>query len=199
MRGNGKRVGMEIRMFAVLKTGGKQYKVGSGDILRVEKLAAVSGETVQFNEILMVGDRVGEPFVEGAAVQAQVIDQIKDRKVIHFVRRRRKHGSKRTKGHRQRLTLLRVTDILETGAAETGVKEAVGAGSVPRDLDISAIPETGAISADLEVPPMEDTTPVPANAGPGDSHDTETVSGSKGQDAADGTDRSDQASEQATN
>ncbi len=186
-------------MFAVLKTGGKQYKVGSGDILRVEKLAAVSGETVQFNEILMVGDRIGEPFVEGAAVQAQVIEQIKDRKVIHFVRRRRKHGSKRTKGHRQRLTLLRVTDILETGAAESGVKVAVGAGPAPRDPDISAIPEAGETSADLGIPPVEDTVPVPAEAGPEDSHDTETVSEPEAQGGDDRADRSGQANEQATN
>jgi len=186
-------------MFAVLKTGGKQYKVGSGDILRVEKLAAASGETVQFNKILMVGDRIGEPFVEGAAVQAQVIDQIKDRKVIHFFRRRRKHGSKRTKGHRQQLTLLRVTEILEAGGAESGVKAAVGAGSVLRDLDISATPEIGETSADPGVPPVEDTVPVPAAAGPEDSHDTETVSGSEGQGDDDGADRPGQANEQATN
>ena len=64
-------------MFAVLKTGGKQYRVQSGDILRVEKLAADAGEKVQFNEVLMVGATVGAPFVEGAGVQAEVIDQIK--------------------------------------------------------------------------------------------------------------------------
>ncbi|MBY6047042.1 50S ribosomal protein L21 [Vannielia litorea] len=117
-------------MFAVMKTGGKQYKVASGDVLRVEKLAAEAGETVQFNEILMVGSTVGSPMVEGAAVQAEVIDQIKGEKVIHFVKRRRKHGSQRTKGHRQQLTLLRVTDILEKGGDKTGVKAAIGAGSV---------------------------------------------------------------------
>ena len=115
-------------MFAVLKTGGKQYKVQSGDVLRVEKLAANAGETVQFNEILMVGSTIGSPLVSGAGVQAEVIDQIKDKKVIHFVKRRRKHGSKRTKGHRQQLTLLRIGDILESGAGDSGVKEAVGAG-----------------------------------------------------------------------
>ncbi len=121
-------------MFAVLKTGGKQYKVQSGDLLRVEKLAADAGEKVQFNEILMLGgDKpvLGAPLVDGAAVQAEVIDQIKGEKVIHFVKRRRKHGSKRTKGHRQQLTLLRVTDILEKGADKSGVKAALGAGSVP--------------------------------------------------------------------
>ena len=120
-------------MFAVLKTGGKQYKVQAGDVLRVEKLAAAAGETVQFNEILMVGgDKpvLGAPLVSGAAVQATVIDQIKGEKLIHFVKRRRKHSSKRTKGHRQQLTLLRVTEILASGADKSGVKAAVGAGSV---------------------------------------------------------------------
>jgi large subunit ribosomal protein L21 len=117
-------------MFAVLKTGGKQYKVSSGDMLRVEKLAAAAGDTVQFNDILMVGDTVGTPLVEGAGVQAEVIDQIKGDKVINFVKRRRKHSSKRTKGHRQQLTLIKVTEILETGADTSGVMAAMGAGSV---------------------------------------------------------------------
>lgn len=115
-------------MFAVMKTGGKQYRVQAGDVLRVEKLAADAGETVQFNDVLMVGSTVGTPLVDGAGVQAQVIEQIKGEKVIHFVKRRRKHGSKRTKGHRQQLTLLRVTDILESGAGDSGVKAAIGAG-----------------------------------------------------------------------
>ena len=120
-------------MFAVLKTGGKQYKVQSGDTLRVEKLAADAGEKVQFNEILMLGGDapvIGAPLVEGAAVQAEVVDQIKGDKVISFVKRRRKHSSKRTRGHRQQLTVLRVTEILEKGADKSGVKAAVGAGSV---------------------------------------------------------------------
>ena len=120
-------------MFAVLKTGGKQYKVQSGDVLKVEKLAADAGEKVQFNEVLMLGgDKpvLGAPLVDGAAVQAEVVDQIKGDKLIHFVKRRRKHGSRRTKGHRQQLTLLRITDILEKGAEKSGVKAAIGAGSV---------------------------------------------------------------------
>ena len=120
-------------MFAVLKTGGKQYKVQSGDMLRVEKLAADAGETVQFNEVLMLGGDapvIGAPLIAGAAVQAEVVDQVKGDKVIHFVKRRRKHGSQRTKGHRQQLTLLRVTDILAKGADKSGVKAAIGARSV---------------------------------------------------------------------
>ena len=129
-------------MFAVMKTGGKQYKVSSGDVLRVERLAADAGETVQFNEVLMVGDAIGTPTVEGAGVQAEVIDQIKGEKLIHFVKRRRKHGSKRTKGHRQKLTLVRITDILESGADKSGVKAAIGTGS----LSAAALAAMGAAS-----------------------------------------------------
>ena len=128
-------------MFAVLKTGGKQYKVQSGDLLRVEKLAADAGETVQFNEILMIGGAtpvVGSPRVDGAAVQAEVIDQIKGPKTINFVKRRRKHSSQRTKGHRQQLTLLRVTEILSSGAAASGIKAAVGTGSVASAAPVAA-------------------------------------------------------------
>ena len=118
-------------MFAVLKTGGKQYKVASGDVLRVEKLAANAGDKIQFNEILMVGSTVGAPLVEGAGVQAEVIDQIKGEKTINFVKRRRKHSSARKKGHRQQLTLVRIAEILEKGADKSGVMAAVsGAGVV---------------------------------------------------------------------
>ncbi|GAA6165319.1 hypothetical protein NBRC116590_30230 [Pelagimonas sp. KU-00592-HH] len=137
-------------MFAVLKTGGKQYKVQSGDVLRVEKLAADAGEKVQFNEVLMLGGDntvVGAPLVEGAAVQAEVIDQIKGEKVIKFVKRRRKHSSKRTVGHRQKLTLVRVTDILASGADASGVKAAVGAGSVA-SAPAAAAPKKAAAKAE---------------------------------------------------
>ena len=122
-------------MFAVLKTGGKQYRVQSGDVLRVERLAADAGETVQFNEILMVGGEsltIGVPFVAGAAVQAEVIDQIKGEKVIHFVKRRRKHSSQRTKGHRQHLTLVRVTEVMASGAEASGVAAATGTADARR-------------------------------------------------------------------
>ena len=86
-------------MFAVIKTGGKQYTVRAGDVLRVELIDAVAGDKVQFNEILMVGGEkvtVGAPMVAGAAVQADVIDNIKGEKTIHFVKRRRKHSSQYT-------------------------------------------------------------------------------------------------------
>jgi large subunit ribosomal protein L21 len=117
-------------MFAVLKTGGKQYTVRAGDVLRVELIAAGSGDKVQFNDVLMVGgDKpvVGSPLVKGAAVQAEVIEgQIKAEKVITYHKRRRKHSSQRTRGHRQKLTLVRITDILASGAEKSGVAAAIG-------------------------------------------------------------------------
>jgi len=143
------------QMFAVLKTGGKQYRVQAGDVLRVEKLAANAGDKVQFNEILMVGATVGTPLVAGAAVQADVIDQIKGDKVIHFVRRRRKHSSKRTKGHRQQLTLLKVTEILEKGGDKSGVMAAVGAGSVAVAAVAAAKPAKKAAPKKEEAPKAE--------------------------------------------
>lgn len=115
-------------MFAVLKTGGKQYKVAKNDIFLVEKLTAEAGETVQFNEVLMFGGEtvtVGAPRVEDAAVQAEVLEQMKGPKVISFVKRRRKHSSKRTRGHRQQLTRVRITEILTSGADASGVKAAI--------------------------------------------------------------------------
>ena len=128
-------------MFAVLKTGGKQYRVQAGDVLRVEKLAANAGDKVQFNEILMVGSTVGAPLVAGAAVQAEVIDQIKADKVITFVKRRRKHSSQRTKGHRQHLTLVRVTEVLASGAESTGVAAATGTADARRAAHNTAAKE----------------------------------------------------------
>ena len=125
-------------MFAVLKTGGKQYKVASGDVLRVEKLDASAGETIQFNEVLMVNNTVGAPFVVDAGVQAEVIDQIKGEKTINFVKRRRKHSSARKKGHRQQLTLVRIGDILEKGANKSGVKAAMGGAGVSYAVALGA-------------------------------------------------------------
>src|SRR6056297_3134607 len=142
----------KTQMFAVIKTGGKQYKVQSGDMLRVEKLAADAGEKVQFNEILMLGgDKpvVGAPLIQGAAVQAEVVDQIKGDKVINFVKRRRKHGSKRTRGHRQQLTLLRVTEILEKGADKSGVKAAVGASALAAGMSKTRYADNKAEQAEM--------------------------------------------------
>lgn len=136
----------ECGMFAVIKTGGKQYRVQAGDVLRVEKLNAEAGDTVQFNDVLMVGNTIGAPLVKGAGVQAEIVDQIKGEKVIHFVKRRRKHSSKRTKGHRQQLTLIRVTEVLEKGADKSGVKPALGARSKVEDAPKKTKPAKAAAS-----------------------------------------------------
>lgn len=133
-------------------------------MLRVEKLAADAGETIQFNDILMLGgDKtvVGAPLIEGAGVQAEVVDQIKGEKVTHFVKRRRKHSSKRTKGHRQKLTLVKVTDILSSGADKTGVKAAVGAGSVAA-VAVAAT-EAKKPAAKKAAPKSEDAAPAGAD------------------------------------
>ena len=148
-------------MFAVLKTGGKQYKVQSGDTLRVEKLAANAGDTVQFNEVLMIGGDapvVGSPVVADAGVQAEVIEQIKGPKTINFVKRRRKHSSKRTKGHRQQLTLIRVTDILASGASASGIMAAEnGAGFVLGSEDAKPAQKAKSSKASVKAPKPEAT------------------------------------------
>ncbi|MDB2579497.1 50S ribosomal protein L21 [Tateyamaria sp.] len=148
-------------MFAVLKTGGKQYKVQSGDTLRVEKLAANAGDTVQFNEVLMIGGDapvVGSPVVADAGVQAKVIEQIKGPKTINFVKRRRKHSSKRTKGHRQQLTLIRVTDILASGASASGIMAAEnGAGFVLGSEDAKPAKKAKSSKASVESSKPETT------------------------------------------
>lgn len=138
-------------MFAVLKTGGKQYKVQAGDVLRVEKLAANAGDKIQFNEILMVGGdtvTVGVPTVAGAGVVAEVIDQIKGEKTIHYVKRRRKHSSQRTKGHRQHLTLVRVTEVLASGADKSGIAAATGTADARRAAHGAAAPAAADASAE---------------------------------------------------
>lgn len=103
-------------MFAVIKTGGKQYKVAKDDVFNVEKLAGDAGETVVFDQVLMVGGEgaatVGAPLVEGASVKAEVVAQTRGPKVITFKKRRRKHSSARKRGHRQQLTRIRITEIL---------------------------------------------------------------------------------------
>ena len=114
-------------MYAIIETGGKQYKVEKDDVLAVEKLSANGGDKVQFNSVLLTGGsevKVGDPLIKGAGVQATVIQQIKDKKVVSFVKRRRKSSSKSKKGHRQQITLVRITDILETGADKSNVQEA---------------------------------------------------------------------------
>jgi large subunit ribosomal protein L21 len=105
-------------MFAVIKTGGKQYRVAAEDLLKVEKIKGEPGEIVQFGEVLVVGGdpaTIGAPTVEGASVAAEVVEQGRGPKVIAFKKRRRKN-SRRKRGHRQEFTLVRITEILTAGA-----------------------------------------------------------------------------------
>ena len=111
-------------MFAVVKTGGKQYRVTEEQELRVEKIDGETGSIVQLSEVLMVGDQVGAPLVDGASVAAEIVEQGRARKVIAFKKRRRQN-SRRKIGHRQSFTLIRVSEILTGGKSPS--KEATGA------------------------------------------------------------------------
>ncbi|WP_024350277.1 50S ribosomal protein L21 [Aurantimonas coralicida] len=103
-------------MFAVIKTGGKQYRVVPNDKFTIERLPGAAGDLVTFNEVLMVGSTIGAPFVQGAAVTAEIVEQTRGKKVISFKKRRRQN-SKRTRGHRQDLTMIRIAEILTDGKA----------------------------------------------------------------------------------
>lgn len=108
-------------MFAVIKTGGKQYRVAAEDKLKVEKVAGEPGEIIQFGEVLVVGGdtvTLGTPTVSGASVAAEVVAQERGPKVIAFKKRRRKN-SRRKRGHRQEFTLIRISEILLDGAKPT--------------------------------------------------------------------------------
>ncbi|EFH93079.1 MAG: 50S ribosomal protein L21 [Finegoldia magna] len=100
-------------MFAIIKTGGKQYKVSEGDVIKVEKIEAEAGDKIEFDQVLMVaGDdvKVGSPVVEGAKVQAEVLDQKKDKKIVIFKFKAKKNYRKK-KGHRQPYTLVKIEKI----------------------------------------------------------------------------------------
>jgi large subunit ribosomal protein L21 len=105
-------------MFAVIKSGGKQYKVAKNDVIRVEKLDVEAGASIDLSEVLMVGDNksqtMGVPLVDGASVSATVLEQMRDRKIIIFKKKRRQNY-RRKNGHRQHLTVLRIDDIQAAG------------------------------------------------------------------------------------
>ena len=142
-------------MFAVIRTGGKQYRVAAEDVIKVEKVKGDPGEIVQFGEVLVVGGddvTLGVPTVAGASVAAEVLEQGRGAKVIAFKKRRRKN-SRRKRGHRQEFTLLRVTEILTDGAKPTVTarpkperkpKPAVAASEDGDDAEESAAPKAKA-------------------------------------------------------
>jgi large subunit ribosomal protein L21 len=126
-------------MFAVFKTGGKQYRVAAEDVLKVDKVKGERGEIVEFGEVLMLGGdsvTLGAPTVSGAMVAAEVLEQARGPKIIAFKKRRRKN-SRRKRGHRQEFTLLRITEILTDGQKPSKAAR-------PR---VAAPPESAAVTA----------------------------------------------------
>ena len=125
-------------MHAVIRTGGKQYRVAADDVIKVEKLSGDAGDVVVFDEILAVGDgdaaQLGAPLVDGASVAARVIAQDRGEKIIVFKKKRRKNYRRR-KGHRQDLTVLRIEEILTGGkkAAKTGGAKPAAKKTAPKD------------------------------------------------------------------
>ncbi|MEQ8371178.1 MAG: 50S ribosomal protein L21 [Alphaproteobacteria bacterium] len=108
-------------MYAVIRTGGKQYRIAPGDVIRVERLAGEAGATLTLDDVLMVGGdgaapRLGAPVLAGASVKATVLEQDRNDKIIVFKKQRRQNH-RRKRGHRQQVTVLRITDIVAKGGA----------------------------------------------------------------------------------
>ncbi len=146
-------------MFAVIKTGGKQYRVAADDVIKVEYLVGEAGDMVEIGHVLMVGAdadvSMGTPFVEGAMVSAEVVEQGRSKKTLSFKKRRRQN-SKRIKGHRQQLTTLRIAEILTDGAKPSKKAKAKAPVAVPA-------PETATAAAPLmAVTQVEETEKKPA-------------------------------------
>ncbi len=148
-------------MYAVVKTGGKQYRVSKDDIMHVERLEGDAGDIVTLPEVLMIGDggnvQVGEPTISGASVAAEIVEQGRARKIIIFKKRRRQNY-RRKKGHRQHFTMLKVTDILTDGAKpKKAVKKAAPKKEEPKaeaapakaaKAEAKAAPKKAAVKAD---------------------------------------------------
>ncbi|NGP16550.1 50S ribosomal protein L21 [Devosia aurantiaca] len=116
--------------FAVIKTGGKQYKVAANDLIKIEKLEASAGDIVTFDQVLMVGDTIGLPLVEGALVAGELVETRKSKTVIIFKKRAAATDSRRRNGHRQLLSTVRITEIL-TGGAQPTARAAAATDTTP--------------------------------------------------------------------
>ena len=148
-------------MFAVFKTGGKQYRVAAEDVLQVAKVKGDRGEIVEFGEVLLVGGdtvTLGSPTVAGATVAAEVLDQARGPKVIAFKKRRRKN-SRRKRGHRQEFTLIRITEILTEGRKANKTPP-----PRPRRAPAKAAEDSAAARADTAESAAENTGGAPAKA-----------------------------------
>lgn len=115
-------------MFAVIKTGGKQYRVSPDDVIKIERIAGEAGDKVAFEDVLMLdadgNTTVGAPLVAGATVTGELVEQARGEKIIVFKKKRRKNY-RRTNGHRQELSVVRITDISGPGAPKAAAKKAV--------------------------------------------------------------------------
>ncbi len=160
-------------MFAVIKTGGKQYKVAVNDVIKVEKLAGEAGETLTFDNVLMHGGdgapTVGSPMVSGAVVTGEILEQFRDKKVIAFKKRRRKHSSMTKKGHRQYLTAVRIKGIpgdadgSKSTAAQKKAREAAEAEKAKQaDAEDAVATEAKAAPATAAKAAPADTAAAPA-------------------------------------
>lgn len=137
-------------MYAIVKCGGKQIKVQAGDIVRVERMESAAGETVTLDQVLLVGEgdkvTVGTPLVSGAKVSAAVLEQVRDKKVIIFKKKRRQNY-RRKKGHRQYLTVLHVTEIAAGGKtvkSERKVEAKAAVAAKPAKAEKAAAAKTAA-------------------------------------------------------
>ena len=153
-------------MFAVIKTGGKQYKVAPNDVLRVEKLAGEPGDLVEFGAVLAIGGEagvtLGAPLVEGAMVAAEVVEQGRADKIIVFKKKRRKNHRRRN-GHRQHETVLRVTEILTDGKKPS---KAASKAKVASKAKAEPAPEAEAAPAAKAAPKKAAAKKAPAEKAP---------------------------------
>jgi large subunit ribosomal protein L21 len=162
--------------FAVIKTGGKQYKVAANDVVKIEKIAGEPGDVVTFDQILMVGNgddvTVGAPLVEGALVAGQFIETKKQRTIIILKKERRQHYDRRN-GHRQQLSTVRITEILTGGAkpttevdqiAKDRYLKAAAANGATESVTEAAPKKTAAKKATAKAAPAADAAEAPVKA-----------------------------------
>ena len=149
-------------MYAVIKTGGKQYRVAKDEIIAVEKLAGEAGASLDLGEVLMLSDdkgtTIGSPLVEGASVSAEVVEQTRGDKIIVFKKIRRKNY-RRKKGHQQNLTLLRITDINAPGAKRAAKSSTSKSAKKEDKAPTEAVEETKVSDAAVEAAAAEAAAP----------------------------------------
>ena len=150
-------------MFAVIKTGGKQYRVIADDVLKIEKVVGEAGDVVEFADVLAVDSNIGAPLVSGAMVTAAILEQGRAKKVISFKKRRRQN-SQRTKGHRQHLTTVQILEILTDGAkpSKKAPKPAAKAEKPAAEDKKDAAPKAEA----KKTAPKKETAAAPATVAP---------------------------------